>query len=178
MICNLQVKCKQCTQEMSFEAFKYHKDKCEFPCPFGCDCKITISSIKEHIPQNCPKCVNKCCYSEYGCPWCGPGGREYQDHLQNCKLAQLGPLYKMITALSTKMNEIDTKVGKMDSKMNEMKTEINQIGGRIESKMNQIDTKVKQNQAEIILKKEERREERRKKYKDMLEKNDKWGETL
>ncbi len=116
MICNLQVKCKQCNQEMSFEAFKNHKENCEFPCPFGCGNKVTISSIKEHAPLNCPKCVNKCCYSEYGCPLRVPGGDEYYNHLHNCNLAHFA-LYKMIKELNTRMNEMETK---MENKMNQI----------------------------------------------------------
>ncbi len=106
---------------MTKEASNTHKQFCEFPCPFECGCKVTISSIKGHAPQNCPKCINKCCYSEFGCPWCGPGGSEYQIHLQNCKLAQLGPLYKMISALASKVDQMELK---LDSKMDEIDTKM------------------------------------------------------
>ncbi len=73
-LAQVKVKCKQCNQEMTREASATHKESCEFDCPFGCGCKITINTIKEHAPKNCSKCANKCCYSEFGCPWCGPGG--------------------------------------------------------------------------------------------------------
>ena len=36
LIAKLKVKCNHCGQEMTLEASKTHKMKCEFPCPFEC----------------------------------------------------------------------------------------------------------------------------------------------
>ena len=106
---NCKVKCKQCNKEMNFETFKTHKENCIFTCPFGCGCNVTISNLKDHFSQNCPKCMNKCCYSIFGCPWSGRGGSDYHSHLQNCEFAQFG-LFKMISVLSPKMNEMKTEI--------------------------------------------------------------------
>ena len=130
-IADVKVKCKKCHQEMTNEASKTHKQCCEFGCPFGCDSQVTIATLKEHAPKNCPKCVNKCPAFEFGCSWIGHGGSEYQNHLKECEFAKLVPLYEMINKieknLSDKMNSLTDKVDTLTNRINQIDNKVDTL---------------------------------------------------